>query len=222
MPDAVRVLFEDDALVALDKPAGLCVIPAREGDPENCLRHRAESVLGRKLWVVHRIDRETSGVVLMARTAEAHRTLNDAFAGRAVAKTYLALVRPAPAADSGVVDVALHAARKGRMRPVRPGEAGLDARTEWRVVERLRDAAVLEAEPRSGRQHQIRVHLHHAGSPILGDRLYASGEVRDLAPRLMLHAARLAFAHPVSGLRIAVEAPVPPDFEFVRQRLANA
>jgi tRNA pseudouridine32 synthase / 23S rRNA pseudouridine746 synthase len=219
MPASVSILHEDDAIVVLDKPAGLCVIPAREGDPKDCLRHLVAERLGAPVFVVHRIDRETSGLVVMAKTAGAHRALNDAFAARQVAKEYRALVAGAPPAGSGRIDVALHPARKGRMRPSEGG--GLEASTDYRLIERYADAALVSFEPHTGRQHQIRVHARCLGCPILGDRLYAPQEVRLLAPRLMLHAATLRFRHPVSGAEAEFQAPSPADFASVRQRLAN-
>jgi RluA family pseudouridine synthase len=225
----LSILHRDDAIVVVDKPAGLCVIPPRGLDPRDCLRHAVEQALSQKVWVVHRIDRDTSGVVVMARTADAHRALNDAFAARAVGKTYRALVSSAPAAAEGVVDVALAPGRKGRMRPAAPGEAGLAASTRYRVLERFpaapdraASASLLECEPLTGRQHQIRVHCRALGCPILGDRLYASQVVRDRAPRLMLHALSVRLKHPVTGEEAVFVAPIPADFESLRQRLATS
>jgi tRNA pseudouridine32 synthase/23S rRNA pseudouridine746 synthase len=218
----------EDAFVVLDKPAGLCVIPARRGDPADCLRRRAEEALGAPLFVVHRIDRDTSGVVLMARTAEAHRILNDQFAAREVAKEYRALVAGEPPADAGSIEVALAPGRKGRVRPARsdaePGRR--DARTDYRVLARHAGGSAATAlvafEPLTGRRHQIRVHARAIGCPIVGDRLYAPQVVRALAPRLMLHALALGFRHPASGAPCRFAAEIPPDFESVRQRLATA
>jgi tRNA pseudouridine32 synthase/23S rRNA pseudouridine746 synthase len=215
------LIHEDDAIVVVDKPAGLCVIPARDGDPQDCLRHLVEQRLGAKAFVVHRIDRETSGVVVMAKNAAAHRALNDAFAGRETWKRYVALVAGAPAAPEGVVDAALIAGRKHRVRPARAGEDGLAASTRFEVLERYARASWVAFEPRTGRQHQIRVHARCLGCPILGDRLYAPQVVRDLAPRLMLHAESLRFRHPQSGVAAEFSAPLPSDFVALRQRLAT-
>lgn len=227
-PFELSILHEDDAIIVLDKPSGLCVIPARTGDPEDCLRHQVEQRLGAKVFVVHRIDKETSGVVVMARTAEAHRILNDAFAARAVAKEYRALVAGAPPGESGRIEVALVPARRGRMRPAGPGEGGLASHTDYRVLERFPSsrerpavASLIAFEPRTGRQHQIRVHARWLQCPILGDRVYAPQVVRDLAPRLMLHAWSIRFRHPERGAEVACAAPLPWDFELLRQRLAE-
>lgn len=219
----VVVVHEDDALVAFDKPPGTCVIPARHGARDDCLRAAAEAALGRRLWVVHRIDRETSGVVVMAKSPEAHRVLNDAFAARGVVKTYRALVAAHPPDVAGVVDVPLHAARRGRMRPALAGEHGIPARTRYRVVDPEPATAVLvDFEPETGRQHQIRVHARSLGCPILGDRLYAPRVVRERAPRLMLHAYQLVVPSPLHGGNVVIAASLPPEFDSVRQRLADA
>jgi RluA family pseudouridine synthase len=171
---------------------------------------------------VHRIDRETSGLVVMARTAEAHRALNDSFVARETAKGYVALVGGSPPSAEGLVEVPLAPARRSRMRPALAGEKGLAAATRFRVLERYAAAAFVAFEPRTGRQHQIRVHARCLGCPILGDRLYAPQVVRDLAPRLMLHAASLRFAHPRTGAELEFRAEPPADFVAVRQRLATA
>jgi tRNA pseudouridine32 synthase/23S rRNA pseudouridine746 synthase len=217
----LSILHEDDAIVVLDKPPGLCVIPARTGDPKDCLRHQVEEHLGAKVFVVHRIDRDTSGIVVMAKAAEAHRVLNDAFAAHEISKEYRALVAGGPERDAGIVEIALIAGRKQRMRPAKPEEKGAPALTRYRVVERFAKTALIAFEPRTGRQHQIRVHARSLGCPILGDRLYAPREVRDLAPRLMLHAAALRFRHPGRGADVEFSSPLPPDFVSVRQRLAS-
>jgi RluA family pseudouridine synthase len=171
--------------------------------------------------VVHRIDRETSGLVVMAKTAEAHRALNAAFSAREVAKGYCALVWGAPPRDEGVVEVSLVPARKGRMRPAAPGESGLAAITRWRLLARDATASLVAFEPLTGRQHQIRVHARELGCAILGDRLYAPRAVREAAPRLMLHAERIRFRHPKNGSEAEFRSPLHPDFDLVRQRLAE-
>jgi tRNA pseudouridine32 synthase/23S rRNA pseudouridine746 synthase len=200
------------------------VVPPRDA-AEPCLRALVENALGARAFVVHRIDRETSGVVVMARTAAAHRALNEAFERRAVSKTYRALVDCGPPGDSGAIDVPLVPARRGRMRPARPGERGAASLTRYAARERYETprgpAALVDFHPETGRQHQIRVHARFAGFPILGDRLYAPRGVQERAPRLMLHAAELRFAHPVTGAECVFRAPDPADFDALRQRLAR-
>lgn len=218
----IPVLHEDRHLLAVDKPAGRLVIPGR-GAGERSLREELEAAHGR-LWVVHRLDRGTSGVLLFARTAEAHRTLNLAFDRGEPRKRYVALVRGAPP-DEQAIDLALAPARRGRMRPARPGDArGKAARTVVRCLERFPERAwaggalaMVEALPETGRTHQIRVHLAAAGAPLAVDPDYGeAGPLRgpDGAPlldRTPLHAARLEVAHPAGGEPLVVEAPCPAD-----------
>jgi tRNA pseudouridine32 synthase/23S rRNA pseudouridine746 synthase len=216
----LRVLHEDADLVAVSKPPGQLVIPGR-GPAERTLREEAEEALGR-LWVVHRVDRGTSGVVLFARSAAAHRALNLAFDRREVEKRYLAVVR-GPLPDEQRIAIALAAGRKGRMRAARPGEPGAKpAATALRVLERLarpEATALVEVRPETGRTHQIRVHLALAGAPLCLDPDYGPpGPIRDAAGRVLidrtpLHAWRLALAHPSGGSRLEVEAPLPEDLE---------
>lgn len=228
----MRLLHEDPRLLAVDKPAGERVIPGREGEAgPPSLRERLERERGERLWVVHRLDVGTSGTLLFARDADAHRQLSLAFEGRAVEKVYLALVAGVPAFAEAAVEVALHEARRGKMRPAAPGEAGArPSRTDLRVLERFAvpggpEAAWVEARPRTGRHHQIRVHLKAIGHPLVVDPQYGAkgsfvaGDVR--LERTPLHAARIEFPHPDGG-RLAIEAPLPPDLEAVLAALRAA
>jgi tRNA pseudouridine32 synthase/23S rRNA pseudouridine746 synthase len=217
---AVVVLHEDAQVLAVDKPAGRLVIPGR-GTDERSLREELEAVHGR-LWVVHRLDRGTSGVLLFARTAEAHRTLNLAFDRGEPAKRYVALVRGVPAPERRI-DLPIAPARRGRMRPARPGDPrGKAAATVVRLLEAFParswsggPLALVEALPETGRTHQIRVHLAAVGLPLAvdpdyGDRAPLGPEGAPLLARTPLHAARLEIAHPAGG-RLVVEAPWPAD-----------
>ena len=197
------ILALEDDLVAAGKPAGLPVVPARGEPPERCLRARLEGELGARLWVVHRLDRDTSGVVVLARDAGTHRALSLAFERREVGKTYVAFVAGRALPARGRTDQPLHAARRGKARPARAGESGaLAAATAWTVGRRWHVAgaagveiARLELAPETGRHHQLRVHLRALGAPILCDRLYGRGApaLPPGAPctRLALHALRL-------------------------------
>jgi RluA family pseudouridine synthase len=218
---SLSVLYSDEHLVAVDKPAGQLVIPGR-GERERTLLDDAQEVFGR-LWVVHRLDRGTSGAVLFPRTAPAHRALNLAFDRREVVKRYLAIVRGAPPALARI-DVPVAPARRGRMRPARPGDPRAKPAT---TVVRLLAAyaprpplprmALVEVVPETGRTHQIRVHLAWAGTPLAVDPDYgeraplvdASGAV--LLVRTPLHAASLELRHPATGAPLRVDAPVPED-----------
>jgi len=212
------LLFRDEALLAVAKPPGRIVIPGR-GAPELTLLDEAQAENGR-LWVVHRLDRGTSGVLLFARSAEAHRAVNLAFDRQEVEKRYLALVRGA-LPDELRVEAALSPGRRGRMRVAAVGEARAKAAaTRLRVVERFTRpevSALVEAEPETGRTHQIRVHLAHAGAPLAVDPDYGSpGPIRGadgsvLLARTPLHAARLALRHPATGVALAIEAPLSED-----------
>ncbi|MFN7980021.1 MAG: RluA family pseudouridine synthase [Vicinamibacterales bacterium] len=224
MSEPVTFLYSDDTLVVVDKPAGVTVIPAPDVAPGACLRDRVASAVGGSVWVVHRLDRDTSGAVVFARTADAHRTLSMAFEHRDVAKTYRALTAGAPTPAAGTIDVALHEARKGKARPATPGEPGARAastRYETRRTWHLDGRAVADvtAWPATGRHHQIRVHLRAIGTPILGDTTYGGALVTPFTtvpvPRLALHAAALDVPHPVSGRRVVVEAPWPADLAAV-------
>jgi 23S rRNA pseudouridine1911/1915/1917 synthase len=223
----LAVLHEDEHVIVVDKPAGLLTVPSAPGmhDEDTALRRvrdyaRRRTPRGGYAERVHRLDRDTSGAIVFALSREARAALIQTFRRHHVERRYIAIVEGVPKGESGTVDVPLREAWvSGRRGVARPGEEGRSARTRWRVLERLAGAALLEVELETGRQHQIRVHLAHVGLPILGDPVYGRPD-RGRAParRPMLHAARLAFAHPITGERIDVRCPPPPDF---RQALAG-
>lgn len=217
------LLHEEADLIAVAKPPGLAVIPERDGEPGASLRHRLEAARGEPLWVVHRIDKDTSGIVLFARSAAAHRWLNDAFAERRVEKSYLAFAA-GDLPGEREIDLPLVEARRGKARPARPGEAGKPSLTQVVAVARWRRGAdlvtLVEARPRTGRHHQIRVHLRSLEAPILFDPAYGKRTLRGLlagapAGRLALHAARVALVRP-DGRPLAIEAPLPDDLVALR------
>ena len=218
---APRVLFEGAGVLAVDKPAGMLVIPGRAEDAAPSLRERLEAELRRKVYVVHRLDRDTSGVVVFALEPQAHRTLSMAFEEGRVRKRYLALVE-GRLETPREVDAALAPARKGRMRVARPGEDGKPSQTRVRPVEVFASASLVEAEPLTGRTHQIRVHLLSQGHPLLVDHQYGREEPwteRELGgagegvvlARTPLHAARLEWpALPGVEARV-LESSLPED-----------
>jgi tRNA pseudouridine32 synthase/23S rRNA pseudouridine746 synthase len=206
----VPVVLADAHLVAVDKPAGLLSVPGRGADKQDCAAARVQRDYPDAL-VVHRLDMATSGLFLMARGPQMQRRLGSAFEQRAVAKRYVAIVAGIVRQDEGTVDLPLMADWPQRPRQKVDAAAGKPSLTRWRVL--ARDAAAdctrIELEPLTGRSHQLRVHMLAIGHPILGDALYASPAVQGLAPRLMLHAARLAFAHPATGEPITLQSPAP-------------
>jgi 23S rRNA-/tRNA-specific pseudouridylate synthase len=218
---SLPLLWSGGRLIAVDKPSGVLVVPGRTEGTQPCLRQQLEATLGRPVWVVHRLDKETSGVVLFALDAASHRAASLAFEKGVVRKTYLALVTPALQAPV-IVDAELLPARRGRMRLARPGEVGKPARTRLRPVEVHPLGGLVEAEPLTGRTHQIRLHLQAAGSPLLVDAQYGRPEPVSQASlggrgkevvlsRTPLHAVRLVLDGGSGLPPFEVEAPLPAD-----------
>lgn len=210
---APEVLHADDALLVVAKPAGLLAVPGRGPDKQDCLSARVQSRFT-DACIVHRLDMATSGLMLMARGAEAQRALSHAFATRAIHKRYVAVVAgrlELPGEAWGQIDLPI--AADWPRRPLQKIDAaqGKPSLTRWRVIGH--DAASgttrVELEPVTGRSHQLRVHLHALGHPILGDALYAPPDVQALSGRLLLHAARLELTHPLTATPLRFESPAP-------------
>jgi tRNA pseudouridine32 synthase/23S rRNA pseudouridine746 synthase len=203
------VLYEDADVLAVDKPEGIVsVSEAGKGGLPELLK----PVFPGKLFPVHRLDREVSGVILFAKNAAAHRHLNMEFDRRAVRKTYLALVHGLPARERGTIDSPIREFGSGRMG-VDP-ERGKPSSTEFERVEKLEGTTLLKAFPATGRRHQIRVHLFSIGHPVVGDLRYGDRSVQGRFPRLMLHALTVEFRSP-GGKDLRIEAPVPATFSSV-------
>jgi 23S rRNA pseudouridine1911/1915/1917 synthase len=206
-----RLLFADEHLVAIDKPTGVPAQATLTSD-RGTLPELAADLLGGPVTLVHRLDRETSGVTVLARTPEATYALAEAFRAGIPEKTYLALCLRPPSPPQGRVDVAIgrDPRRKG-LRQVSPG--GDAAATRYRTLV-TGHGSLVEARPETGRTHQVRVHLAHLGAPLLGDPKYGGARMVGSIPvlRVMLHAARLELPHPVTGAPLRFEAPVPEDF----------
>lgn len=210
--NTIPVLFDREGILAVAKPEGLATIPGRgEGGRESLLA-RLEAEQGSRLFVVHRLDREVSGVLLFARDATVHRLLNRQFEERIPKKVYLALVLGAVAREAGEIDQPIRAYGSGRMGV--DMARGKPSVTGYRVLERPGGCTLLEALPVTGRRHQIRVHLYSLGHPIAGDPFYGSKNVQSGYPRLMLHARAITFRLPSGGTE-TVTAPVPASFEDV-------
>lgn len=203
-------LHVDAALIVVDKPSGLLSVPGRGEHLQDCMSARVQAHCADAL-VVHRLDMATSGLLLFARGAAAQRRLSEAFAHRAVDKRYVAVVHGAVAQASGEIDLPLCVDWPNRPRQRVDPEHGRPSLTRYTVLARdaQRHTTRLALLPLTGRSHQLRVHLHALGHPILGDALYAPATVQALAARLMLHAESLAFAHPFSGARVRFEATAP-------------
>lgn len=192
-------------MVAVAKPAGQLVIPGRGEKASLCLKDECALFLGAPVFVVHRIDRETSGVVLFAKDPEAHRFLCGAFEKRWVKKEYLAAVVGEPAPAAGVLEKPLRAFGSGR---VAPDPKGKPCRTEYETVGRWAGGALLAVRPVTGRRHQIRAHLTDMGHPLLGDPLYGPPpRPIGAAPRLLLHARQIVFPHPDGDERTVCVEP---------------
>jgi 23S rRNA pseudouridine1911/1915/1917 synthase len=220
--ERARLLYADADLAAVDKPAGVPAQPTLTSD-RGTLPELVAALLGTPVSIVHRLDRETSGVTVLARTRAAAAALSEAFRVGTPEKTYLALCARPPAPADGRVDAPLgkDPARAG-LRRVDP--RGDPAATRYRTLRASDTAALVEASPETGRTHQIRVHLAHLGAPLLGDSRYGGprrvGEVA--IPRVMLHARRLVIAHPLTGARLELEASVPDDFLAAERALLPA
>jgi RluA family pseudouridine synthase len=204
-----HVLYEDADILAVDKPEGIVsVSEAGKGGLPELLK----PVFPGKLFPVHRLDREVSGVILFAKNAAAHRHLNMEFDRRAVRKTYLALVHGLPARERGTIDGPIREFGSGRMG-VDP-ERGKPSSTEFERLEMFEGATLLKAFPATGRRHQIRVHLFSIGHPVVGDLRYGDRSVQSRFPRLMLHALAVEFRSP-GGKDLRIEAPLPATFSSV-------
>ena len=193
------VIHADAHCLVVDKPAGLLCVPGRGPDKQDCLAARVQATYADAL-VVHRLDMATSGLWLMARGADAQRSLSRAFADRQVAKRYVAVVAGRlDAAGWQEIDLPLAADWPNRPRRIVDAVNGKPSRTRWRVLEHGTGTTRLELEPVTGRSHQLRVHLLALGHPIVGDALYAPPVIAAASPRLLLHASELAFNHPATG-----------------------
>jgi 23S rRNA pseudouridine1911/1915/1917 synthase len=227
VPRHFEVLAEDDTFLAIDKPAGLPMHTTAKFFRNTLVALLRERYPEERLQICHRIDRETSGVLLIARQGEAASFLKKAFARRAVQKSYLAIVHGLPP-DEGTIDLAMKLLDTPTHLMMGVAEDGLPSSTRYRVLERYPEHALLACEPRTGRQHQIRVHLAAIGHPIVGDKLYRASEQQfmdfcdggmtpellaafDGLPRHALHAHRLTFPHPRTGAATTIESPLPPD-----------
>jgi tRNA pseudouridine32 synthase / 23S rRNA pseudouridine746 synthase len=208
------LIFEDSALLVFNKPSGLLSVPGKGPEKADCLRTRVQQVYPEAL-TVHRLDMSTSGILLMARSAELHRTLSIAFQDREVKKRYVAVVDgqmlEKPSEEWQLIDKPIATDWINRpLQKIDPIE-GKASQTHYKIVsyDAATDTTRLELAPITGRTHQLRVHLQSLGHPILGDHLYASPEVMAKSARLMLHASQLTFTHPVTGDALDLHCNAP-------------
>jgi 23S rRNA pseudouridine1911/1915/1917 synthase len=228
-----KVRYEDDDVVVVNKPARIVTLPG--------LGHETDSLLNglfarygpklqnlgkpRDFGLLHRLDKDTSGLVILALRGRAYDRLREIFEQREVGKYYWALAKGRPKGESGVIRKPIlefegKAGKDPRTKKLaRISPAGKPAVTAWRVLDAAVAASLLECRAVTGRLHQLRVHLDSIGCPILGDDLYGPASVRSVAPRLALHAHRVTFPHPETGAKIDVEAPWPADLKGVLKRL---
>lgn len=207
-PDVpLDILYQDDLIIVANKPAGLLSVPGKLEGREDCLVSRLQAAHWDTL-LVHRLDCDTSGVIIFARTKQAQGFLGQEFEKRRAKKTYVARVSGEMAQDSGHVDLPLGADWPNRPRQMVSHEHGRPAQTDWQVIGRAPGETRVRLSPLTGRSHQLRVHMLALGHPILGDPIYATGAARAY-PRLMLHAETLGLHHPRSGDWVEFTAPCP-------------
>ena len=232
---ALGIVYEDEHLLVVDKPAGLVVHPAagnRDGTMVNALLHHCGGSLSgiggvARPGIVHRIDKDTSGLLVVAKHDKAHEGLAKQFADHSIDRRYLAIVSDVPRQAEGIVDAPLARSSQNRKKIAIVGQGrGKRAVTHWKRLEILRDAALVECRLETGRTHQVRVHMASIGHPLLGDPVYGSGKSahRELLNALdfrrqALHAEGLEFTHPVTKVRLSFESALPTDMQELFNRL---
>ncbi|MBD3241957.1 MAG: RluA family pseudouridine synthase [Chitinivibrionales bacterium] len=216
--DQLHILHEDDDMIVVDKPEGLATIPERF-DREHCLLNYLAESVPYKPYVVHRIDKPVSGAVIFAKNADSHRYLCTAFEQGRVEKTYLALVHGKPIEEQGTIDYPLRRFGSGRMGV--DSRRGKQCRTEFTVLEECGQYAHLRVSPRTGRRHQIRVHLYSIGHPIVGDSMYGSREIQERFARLMLHASQISLRM-ADGHEVSVSSPLPASYQTLLTQAREA
>jgi 23S rRNA pseudouridine1911/1915/1917 synthase len=218
------IAYEDEHVLVVDKAAGVVVHPARGHHEGTLSQLLAQSAAGAGVGgdsdrpgIVHRLDRDTSGLLLVARSEQAHAALQSALQRREIEREYVALVQGRPPARSGTIEAPIGRDGRVRTRMAVGGAHAREARTHFELDRALPHASLLRLKLETGRTHQIRVHLQAIGHPVVGDREYGSGETYGLR-RQFLHATRLAFAQPVTGVRVEVRSPLPAELRAALER----
>lgn len=219
---SLQVLYEDNFIIAVNKPSGITTIPGNDQPREKSLVGMIEKYAGQKIFVVHRLDRETSGVIVFAKTPQAHKNLNLQFDRQEVVKRYAAMVEGVCGFEEKEINIPVSKS-KSRSRKPALSSKGLEAITRLKVLKRYDKYSLLEVVPVTGKRHQIRLHLKAIGHPLAFDRLYGrkdplplseiSGDPDDgiFLARMPLHAKRISFLHPETGAEISIEAPLPEE-----------
>lgn len=222
----IDILYQDRDIVVINKPCGMVVHPAagnEDGTLVNALMYHIRDLSGiggeMRPGIVHRLDKDTSGLILVAKNDKAHTVMSEQFKSRTMEKHYRAVAFGSFSQDTDLIDapIARHPVDRKKMAVVPDGKP---SQTEWRVIERLKGATYLDVHLLTGRTHQIRVHMQSVGHPLLGDKIYAPHIKTSVhVPRLMLHAYSLAFTHPVTGEHMELTAPIPEQFSTVLNKL---
>lgn len=225
---SIELLYEDECIAVVDKPAGMTVHPGagvKNGTLVNALLYKCEDLsgIGGKIrpGIVHRLDKDTSGVMVVAKNDQAHNSLVEQFKTREVKKRYIAVVEGNVKGESGEIDSVIGRHPTNRIKMSSQTKSGRESVTKWKTLERYGHATLLEAEPKTGRTHQIRVHFSESGYPILADKVYGTKKIKNdvlkraskLMGRQALHAAELGFKHPLTGKFLKFKSPLPEDME---------
>jgi 23S rRNA pseudouridine1911/1915/1917 synthase len=238
-PIDLDVLYEDESIAVINKPAGMIIHPgagAQSGTMVAALLdhfggEEGLSAVGgpKRPGIIHRLDKGTSGAVVVARTDEAHKRLVEQFQNREVEKTYVALLHGTPKGEAGTIDLPVARDLRRRTRMTARRREGREARTDWQAKLRIAGFTLVEARLHTGRTHQIRVHFSTVGCPVVGDTVYGAPRQERVGSQLLpeldrtfLHAARLAFVHPITGERLAFHAPLPEELGRYARRLGEA
>ncbi|MBI4829712.1 MAG: RluA family pseudouridine synthase [Nitrospinae bacterium] len=229
-PEAMKldIVYEDDDIIIINKPAGLVVHPGAghtRGTLVSGLLGHTKNLSGiggvQRPGIVHRIDKDTSGLIAAAKNDKAHRALSAQLMERAMSRVYIAVVKGGPKSDQGSVSAPIGRHPSQRKKMTVRGEGGREAVTRYCVVQRLEGASVLELKLDTGRTHQIRVHMLHLNCPVMGDETYGRGDKRNLIDRQALHAWRLTLRHPRTGAELSFIAPLPRDMRTLISRLGG-
>lgn len=210
-------VYEDESIIIIDKPSGVLTVPGRHVADNTNLYGLLKEKYG-EIFIVHRLDKDTSGLIMFAKTADAHRNLSIQFEKGKVTKKYFAVIHGKPPAENSTIRFPLAPSKRRSMRggmyvdPVK----GKKTVTLYRLISSDGKFSKVEAEPKTGRTHQIRVHFAHLGCPVAGDKTYGNAE-KPAAERLLLHSAHIEFSHPATGEKILFKRPVPEDFKILKK-----